>query len=79
MKGPSSLLLDMVLLSKDRVLCCQRDVCLRLLWGPQSSLCWDSSKIVSFETRDQQRDGSWRSVWDTLHLDFYPDDPCEPL
>ena len=79
MKGPYSLLLDMVLSSKDCVLCCQRDVCLRHLRRPQSSLCWESSKIVSFETRDLAKEGSWRRVWDTLHLDFYPDDPCEPL
>lgn len=57
MKLPSSLLLDMNLSSKDRMLCCQRDVCLRLLWRPQSSLCWESSKIVSFETRDSAKGG----------------------
>ena len=22
----------------------------------------------------EQRDSSWRSVWETLHLEFYPDE-----
>lgn len=78
MKGPFSLLLGTVLSSKDGMLCCQRCVFKTPAEAPVLTVMGKQQN--SFDHfGPEQRDSSWRSVWDTLHLDFYPDDPCEPL